>query len=284
MSAVLSVRNTREAWALAEALAPALAPLTVSPGRGAQLQHMLAGRIHRSVVAHRPFSTVRREDGAWAETSLGVRQRTLSAVGGLCVDLLQVQAHATIPWPQADQAQELLVVDGSLRVQPAGSPTIDLPLHTQVVVGRAAALRLSAGSAGLTMYLRRRRVALDQLPADEARWWAAAEAAPVAASGSACPWARLLDGVDAAVLRAQGDVASMLIRIAPGATVPDHGHSQVEDCFMLAGEMFLGDILMRAGDYQLAPAGCQHVGIASDHGGLFYFHGAVPPAASGCAR
>jgi hypothetical protein len=45
-------------------------------------------------------------------------------------------------------------------------------------------------------------------------------------------------------------------------------------------EVYLGDVLMRAGDDRLARAGGRHVGIASDEGGLLYFHGAVPGAAS----
>lgn len=280
MNAPLSMPTDRDVFALAAALAAALAPLSVAHPRRAQLQQGLRERVRRSAWAHRDFSTVRREDGRWTACSPGVRQRALSAVGGLHVDLLTVQPHATLPWPKDDQAQELLVVDGTLWAQPEGSPAFELPPLSQLVVGRSAALGLFAGSAGATLYVRRRCVDLDQLPDAEARWWAAAEAAPVSAAGLACPWSRFLDGVDAAVLRAHGDVASMLIRIKAGATLPDHGHRQVEDCFMLEGEMFLGDILMRAGDYQLAPVTCRHVGIGSDSGGLFYFHGAVPPAAS----
>lgn len=44
----------------------------------------------------------------------------------------------------------------------------------------------------------------------------------------------------------------MRVRFAAGASVPDHGHALNEDCLMLQGEMFFGDILLRAGDYQVA--------------------------------
>jgi hypothetical protein len=50
---------------------------------------------------------------------------------------------------------------------------------------------------------------------------------------------------------------------------------------VLQGEMFLGDILLRAGDYQLAPAGGTHFGETSDVGVLFFFHGALDPVLRG---
>jgi hypothetical protein len=62
-----------------------------------------------------------------------------------------------------------------------------------------------------------------------------------------------------------------------GASVPDHGHALNEDCLVLEGEMFLGDILLRTGDYQLAPAGGSHFNENSDVGVLFFFHGALDP-------
>jgi quercetin dioxygenase-like cupin family protein len=283
MRAAKPLPSAPAAFDLVASIAPELRPLPIPPQRGAQLRCGLIERVRRSALAHRDFSTVRREDGVWTVASPGVRQQVLSAVGGMRVELLQVAPHAAVRWPQDAHARELLVVDGTLLVDAEGAPSTTLSALQQVVVAQAAACRQTAGSSGATLYVRSRTAGLAQLPAAEAQWWAAAQGAPPAASVLACHWARHVDGVDAAVLRAHGEVASMLVKIAPGATAPDHGHSLDEDCFMLAGELFLGDILLRAGDYQLAPVGCRHVGIASDKGGMFYFHGAVPPAASGPA-
>jgi quercetin dioxygenase-like cupin family protein len=284
MSAAMPRPVAPEPFDIAAAIAPELSPLPIPPGRGSQLRQGLMARIHRSALVHREFSTVRREDAAWSSGGPGVRRRALSAVGGLRVDLVMADAGATIPWPQDALAQEILVVDGSLHIHGDSEAPIRLTRLQQRVLGQPAAPSLMAGSTGATLYVRRRTVDLDALPAGEAQWWITAQGTPLAAADPACPWAPYIDGVEAAVLQAHGDVASMLIRIAPGATVPDHGHALDEDCFMLEGDMFLGDILMRAGDYQLAPVGCQHVGISSDLGGVFYFHGAVPPAASEPAR
>jgi len=44
---------------------------------------------------------------------------------------------------------------------------------------------------------------------------------------------------------------------------------------MLAGEVFLGDILLRAGEFQLAPAGSLHGEAYTDVGALLFVRGAV---------
>ena len=136
------------------------------------------------------------------------------------------------------------------------------------------------GPDGAKLYMRCRLVELERLPQGEAQWWVEAQNVPVLNDAQPRIWSSFAEGADALDLQTHGGVASMLLRIAPGAQLPDHGHELNEDCFMLDGDMYLGDVLMRAGDYQLALAGGRHVGIASDEGGLFYFHGAVHGAAS----
>jgi quercetin dioxygenase-like cupin family protein len=95
------------------------------------------------------------------------------------------------------------------------------------------------------------------------------------------PWVDNRAGVQVLPLAVKAKVVSMLVRFEAGAGVPDHGHALDEDCLMLQGEMFLGDILLRAGDYQLAPAGGTHFGETSETGALFYFHGALDAALRG---
>lgn len=269
---------------LEASVASELRPLPISPPRGIRLKRALIDRVHHSALAHRKLSTVRREDSAWTTTSPGLRQRALSASNGMRVDVLKADPHASIPWPHDAHALEVLVVDGTLAVETAAKPPTVLSRLNQMVMAREAAWRQTAGGGGATLYVRRRTVDLERLPAGEARWWVAAQDAAAAEAALACQWSSFIEGADTAVLLACGDIASMLVKIAPGATLPDHGHGLDEDCFMLEGDMFLGDILMRAGDYQLASAGGHHVGISSDGGGLFYFHGAVPPLASESAR
>jgi quercetin dioxygenase-like cupin family protein len=115
----------------------------------------------------------------------------------------------------------------------------------------------------------------------EARWWALAGASSAWVDPGRRRWHASTDGVDVLPLRGDADVVSMLVRFAAGASVANHRHALDEDCLVLQGEMFLGDILLRAGDYQLAPAGGTHFGETSDVGVPFFFHGALDPVLRG---
>jgi anti-sigma factor ChrR (cupin superfamily) len=77
----------------------------------------------------------------------------------------------------------------------------------------------------------------------------------------------------------EDDAESMLLRLQPGARIAGHPHALDEECLMLEGEAFFGDTLLRAGEYQLAPAGTRHGDLVSDVGALLYVHGAARHAA-----
>jgi hypothetical protein len=64
-----------------------------------------------------------------------------------------------------------------------------------------------------------------------------------------------------------------------GASVVAHGHMLEEECMMLAGEAFIGDTLLRSGEYQLAPQGSRHGEVSSDVGAVFFVNGSLDPAA-----
>jgi quercetin dioxygenase-like cupin family protein len=58
-----------------------------------------------------------------------------------------------------------------------------------------------------------------------------------------------------------------MFRMAPGAAYVPHRHEGPEECYVLEGDLHVGeDLVMRAGDYQRAPAGSHH-GIQRTEGG-----------------
>ena len=75
-----------------------------------------------------------------------------------------------------------------------------------------------------------------------------------------------------------GERQTMLVRMAPGASVKAHGHALEEECMMLAGEAFIGDTLLRRGEFQLAPQGTEHGEVSTDVGALLFVHGVLDPA------
>jgi hypothetical protein len=86
-------------------------------------------------------------------------------------------------------------------------------------------------------------------------------------------WPDYGPGIRRRVLWQQGDEAALLYRVEAGAFVPDHVHGHDEECLMVAGELFLDDVLMQAGDYQIAPVGSHHLLTRAETAGILYGHG-----------
>ena len=86
-------------------------------------------------------------------------------------------------------------------------------------------------------------------------------------------WPAFAPGIRRRVLWQRGSQAALLYHAMPGAQVPLHRHGHDEECLMLQGELFLDDLLLQAGDYQLAPAGSGHRLTETDTGGVIYAHG-----------
>jgi anti-sigma factor ChrR (cupin superfamily) len=71
--------------------------------------------------------------------------------------------------------------------------------------------------------------------------------------------------VDAATRR-----VTMLVRMAPGTSYPAHRHATSEECFVVSGEIKVGDRTLSAGDYQVAAQGSLH-GVQSTEKGCVLF-------------
>ncbi len=59
---------------------------------------------------------------------------------------------------------------------------------------------------------------------------------------------------------------TMLVRMDPGASYLPHRHHDAEECFVLEGELRVGDEVLGRGDYQRAEAGSVH-GVQSTETG-----------------
>ncbi len=60
-----------------------------------------------------------------------------------------------------------------------------------------------------------------------------------------------------------------LVRMAPGASLYPHRHADVEESYVLDGDLFVSGVLMRRGDYCRAEAGSIHTGVTTRSGCLF---------------
>jgi len=61
---------------------------------------------------------------------------------------------------------------------------------------------------------------------------------------------------------------TMLVRMEPGASYPEHSHAGVEECYVLQGDLRVGDDTLHAGDYQCADGGSEHGAQSTEKGCL----------------
>lgn len=251
-------------------IAQALAPLTVPAGRASSLQQRLMARVANSAERHRGLHTVRRDDITWQPLTQGVRACVLHDNGTSRSALVEFAPGASLPSHRHAAHEECIVLRGSLQagdcqvglhdyhLAPAGSRHASI----RSTYGAVAFLRgTSIGNTGSML----REVVTAALPGDGAQL-------TTIVAGSV-GWREVAAGAYIKPLWRTGASASMLLRLDPGARMPAHRHAVAEECLMLTGEAFFGDILLGAGEYQHAPLATLHGEAYSDVGALIYVHG-----------
>jgi anti-sigma factor ChrR (cupin superfamily) len=242
------------------------------PSRPAELRSGVLARVATSAQAHVQYLTLRRERSVWLPGGPGIEVCKLRSDDGFAVELLRLASGVAVPHLPEAAGQELLLLEGEL-IDPSDGRLWPPLSYAFMDAEPGPAGPWAKGSA--LLYRRAMRGGALGVPVLEREWWSQPiqpEASRWAAPGT---WTASSPGVEVMLLRSHRHVVSMLVRFAAGASVPDHSHALDEDCLVLEGEMFLGDILLRSGDYQLAPAGGGHFGETSDVGVLFFFHGAL---------
>jgi quercetin dioxygenase-like cupin family protein len=93
-------------------------------------------------------------------------------------------------------------------------------------------------------------------------------------------WNNAGPGVEVKVLRKdlERNDQTVLIRMQPGAVVVAHRHTQEEECWILEGEVFIGDHHLATGDMHVARAGVTHAPIRAPHGALLLIRSEMPPS------
>ncbi|HEY2929492.1 cupin domain-containing protein [Piscinibacter sp.] len=228
-------------------------------GPGAALRLRLMMRVQASQAHESQFLTIRRDAGAWHTLAGGARVRPLVQTAQVSSSLIELPAGVCLPVdPAYNQCEMVLLVGDAI----CG----DLPLREgDACVTAGPDVRV--GRTGARLYLRRSRVAM---PVD---------APTVVATGDDSGWDDFCPGVRIRELWNGGERRSLLVRMRAGASVGAHDHALEEECMMLAGEAFIGDTLLRSGEFQLAPRGSRHGEVTTDVGALFFVHGALDPTA-----
>ncbi len=79
-------------------------------------------------------------------------------------------------------------------------------------------------------------------------------------------WIETGPGNSIKILRSDKETMSMLVRLEPGTTFPEHYHPADEETYVVEGETWFGDIHLVAGDYHLAPEGTTHGEVRTETG------------------
>jgi hypothetical protein len=81
-------------------------------------------------------------------------------------------------------------------------------------------------------------------------------------------WAEVAPGISCAVLaRDEGrHYVSMLVRLAPGTDYPPHTHADIEELYLLDGELWIDDRKLHPGDYNRAEPGTSDRRVWSETG------------------
>jgi quercetin dioxygenase-like cupin family protein len=285
---------------LAEALTRGLKPCTPSApepaGGAAGLRARLLQRTAASSQRSAAMVTVRRRHLPHQTPAPGVQvqwlyradtaaaaARTLRPGEPVAVRLFELSADARLP----ASALALEAVE-AVQAHHAGLQDEWLVLRGAAnVAGQTLSLRdylvLPPGHADVASDITSRNAARDIISHEGAllmlrQAWVPPAAstsaeAPMLVRDAAAGWSDFAPGIQRRVLWQRAGQAAMLYFTEPGASVPHHGHGHDEECLMVQGDLFLDDVLLQEGDYQLAPAGSGHHSTTTDTGVVLYAHG-----------
>lgn len=236
------------------------AVLAEDESAAAERRGRLLERVGASARAHADLLTVRQRHARWQSAAEGVRTRSLVECGSTTPATFRpgqprsariVELAPGARWLDAgdlNDQREWLVLEGDVLVQ---ADDMELP--------RLAPLDFHLAPAGLQprrlSSVRGARLYRRSAPRPAS---AASGGASRTVMAATSPWEQYGPGIARRTLWSTGVEASYLVRAQKGAQVPGHGHRFDEECLMLDGDLYIGDVLLRAGDYQLAPVGSRH--------------------------
>ena len=92
-------------------------------------------------------------------------------------------------------------------------------------------------------------------------------------------WRTLSPGAEIKLLMVDREAGfqSFLLRLSPGTMLPPHDHNTLEECFLLEGDMLIGDRAYRQGDYHAALPGSRHAPISTRNGGIVFIRSELRP-------
>lgn len=256
--------------ALHHLICEGLAPIEPAAAQSAELRGRLLRRVGASARRHSGLITVRTGDGSWRTVKAGVRAKLLhNGARGASV-LIELAPGATLPVHRHQHLEEGIVLRGGLQLGELNLAPGDY--HVSPPGSRHA--RIGSREGGLA-YLRGSGLGQTSRALGELLGGLLPGEGPPSHTvfASEDGWAAIAEGVEQKILWRDGDLISRFFRLAAGSFLPAHLHDGDEECMMLSGDAYFGDLLVRAGEFHLAPADSEHGALFSEHGALAFVHG-----------
>jgi ChrR Cupin-like domain len=234
------------------------------------MQKRLENRVQTSIAKHASLHTVRARDGIWHNLVAGIRYKRLwQGLQGNSV-LVEFAPGSVLPLHRHNFLEEGIVLSGSLQLDDEVLTQFDYHVspasscHGRILSNQGALAFLRGTSLGqpLSMF---KEVLGGFLPKTEKE----SESIPADESG----WIEINNGVFQKELWTDGTITSRFFRLDAGAILVGHDRPLHEEYMILSGDIFLGDILLQAGDYSLVSVGTEHLDIFTDMGALFFVRG-----------
>lgn len=255
---------------VADALAESLPPILPAEPRRSALRERLLARVLASREEGRGLIHVPLDEGEWQTLLPGVKMKRLSEDQRAV--LLELAPGAALPVHRHHEDEECVVLRGEARLGDIAVGEGDY--HLAPPGSRHGVVRSDTGAL---LYLRGTPIGhTPEVLRDLVSAWLPGQGqAPLTIRAGEGAWSNFAAGVQAKLLRQDAESRSMLLRIAPGASVAPHDHPVDEECLVLEGEAFIGGRSMLPGDYQVAPRGTPHGTLHSDGGALLFVRGAA---------
>jgi quercetin dioxygenase-like cupin family protein len=265
--------NDPEQDQLNQLLLDSLSPIELSTGRHDMLKQGLLARAAQSVANQAGVLTVRAKDGIWETLKTGIRIKHLWSGGrqGNSV-LVEFAPGASLVPHRHNCLEEGIVLRGDLHMgdlrlgpldyhaSPAGSR------HGGISSQHGALAYLRGTSLGDTHGVLR-EVLGGLLPFGQDR-------SITVYADNKNAWQEIMPGVWKKLLWQDGTRESCFYRLEADAGFPEHAHPEEQEYMLLDGDVFIDDVLLRAGDYQLTPADSVHREVYTDVGATLFVRGA----------
>lgn len=242
--------------------------ISPTPSQQESLRASLMQRITQSIVDQAGLLNVRRKDGVWQTLKTGIRFKTLwRGFEGNSV-LIEFSPGATLPAHRHHWLEEGMILSGRLQIGELDLGPFDyhaakpFSKHHAIVSQQGAVAYLRGTSLGDNAEVIQELLG-GLMPFD-------GKATKTIFINQQQDWVEVHPGIFKLDLAQDEQRTSRFYRFNPGAKCPAHHHAQDEECMVLDGEVFLGDSLLKAGEYQLAPKGTYHNEVMSDVGCLLF--------------